>query len=663
MRAYHYILTLTVMLCACRSDVVLYPGESEQVADSTSAAGVMYLLCEGNMGSNKCMLDRLDLKTGQYTRNFYGAVNPTVTKELGDVGNDLQVYGQKLWAVINGSNKIEVMQASSGVRLGQVELANCRHITFHQGYAYATSYAGPIGTGHSQRGFVAKIDTATFAVVDTCLVGYQPNGLAVSNGQLFVANSGGYMAPDYERHLSVIDLYTFSVTADIDVAPNLNHMVADAYGQLWVSSHGDDSQTAALHCVDAVMRQATAALPIGVNGMWLHGDSLFVTGFSQGTLYGIVNVKERRLLTENFISDGSENEIQRPYGIGVHPTTGNIYLTDAKNYVVPGTLHCYNHLGKRQWSVRTGDIPSCMVFYLGQTNGEVTEEEETNNDAYANTVFEYRPAPGQFVNLLPTYEAGDTHENMCRKAEEAIAHGARGMVSLGSWGGHITLGFNHMVPNVAGQNDLRILGNAHYNGADTGMGRQAGSAEPGIVQVSHDANGNGLPDDPWYEIRGSHHAEATTHYNITYQRPTEPMGDIHWQDDQGESGTIACNTYHAQSYYPAWIDEVQLTFSGTCLPPNTQKEGNRMVSYSFDYGYADNHTNNSDLSGIDIDWAADENGQPAQLPGIHFVRIYTGVNQQNGPMGEISTEVCGVIDLHYMKSFTNFVKSNTDILE
>ncbi len=659
MKPYHYILTLAIMLSACRSDIVLYPSESEQVADSTAATGAMYLLCEGNMGSNKCTLDRLDLKIGQYTRNFYGAANPNVTKELGDVGNDLQVYGKKLWAVVNGSNKIEVMDATSGVRLGQVELANCRHITFHQGYAYATSYAGPIGTGHTQRGFVAKIDTTSLSIVDTCLVGYQPNGLAVSNGQLFVANSGGYMAPNYERHLSVIDLYTFSVTADIDVAPNLNHIVADAYGQLWVSSHGDDLQAAgSLHCVDAAMRQVTRTLPIGVNSMWLSGDSLYVTGYSRTKLYGIVNVKERQLLTDNFISDGSGQEIQKPYGISVHPTTGDIYVTDAKNYVVPGTLHCYDRQGKHKWSVRTGDIPSCMAFYMGNTSGNVAEEEEVTDDAYANTVFEYRPAPGQFINILPTYEAGDTHESMCRKAEEALANGARGMVSLGGWGGFITLGFSHIVPNVAGENDLQILGNAHYNSTDTGEGRQAGSAEPGIIQVSYDANGNGLPDDPWYEIHGSHHGgEAITDYSITYRQPTRPQDDIQWQDNQEKNGTITHNSYHAQSYYPAWVSEAQLTFHGTCLPPNTQKEGNQMISYSYDYGYADNHANDSPRSCIDIDWAMDENGQPAQLKGIHFVRIYTGTNLQNGSTGETSTEVCGAINLHYMKSFTNFVKS------
>ena len=59
-----------------------------------------YLLNEGNMGTNKATLDYMDFATGVYTRNIYSAANPTQPMEMGDVGNDLAIYGSKLWAVI-----------------------------------------------------------------------------------------------------------------------------------------------------------------------------------------------------------------------------------------------------------------------------------------------------------------------------------------------------------------------------------------------------------------------------------------------------------------------------------------------------------------------------------------------------------------------------------
>ena len=61
------------------------------------------------MGSNKCTLDYYDALTGKYIRNIYAERNPGVVKELGDVGNDLQIYDGKLWAVINCSHFVEVM--------------------------------------------------------------------------------------------------------------------------------------------------------------------------------------------------------------------------------------------------------------------------------------------------------------------------------------------------------------------------------------------------------------------------------------------------------------------------------------------------------------------------------------------------------------------------
>ena len=78
--------------------------------------------------------------------------------------------------------------------------------------------------------------------------------------------------------------------------------------------------------------------------------------------YGIINVKTKELVSTNFITDGTEKSITIPYGIAIHPETGDIYVTDAKNYVSSGTLYCFDRYGKKKWSVRTGDIPAHMVF-------------------------------------------------------------------------------------------------------------------------------------------------------------------------------------------------------------------------------------------------------------------------------------------------------------
>lgn len=370
---------MTLMLGSCREeDIIFIPEEVEISTPEYTSIDGFYLLNEGNMGSNKATLDYYDYTTGVYTRNIYGNANPSVPKEMGDVGNDLKIYGSKLYAVINCSNKIEVMDVRTTKRIGQIEIPNCRYIQFHEGYAYVTSYAGPveINPNYEQKGFVAKIDTATLQEVDRCIVGFQPDELDIANGKIYVANSGGYMVPRYENTVSVIDLATFSEEERIEVAINLHRVKCDRHGKLWISSRGDYYDTESkLYCYDTRKKRIERVLNVPSTNMWLDGDSLYVvsaqwsyTSMSNEITNAIIDVKKMEKVCDNFIKDGTDKEIKIPYGIAVNPITKDIYVTDAKNYVNPGYLHCYGQDGKRKWSVRTGDIPAHFVFVGKETN-------------------------------------------------------------------------------------------------------------------------------------------------------------------------------------------------------------------------------------------------------------------------------------------------------
>lgn len=296
-------------------------------------------------------------------------------------------------------------------------------------------------------------------------------------------------------------------------------------------------------------------------------------------------------------------------------------------------------------------------------------ETPQNATPYITKVLEYRPAPGQFVNTMPQYKEGDTQATMNEKALNAIGNNTKGMITLGGYGGYVTVGFDHTIRNAKDANDFLVLGNAFENS----------SSEPGIIQVAYDVNKNGQPDEEeWFEIAGSAHqapkhelwyeqakqagnsVETYRDYSITYKKPAkEPTTDeekatyIYWEDNQGKKGYKVMNTYHSQPYYPQWIKEGQLTFTGTCLPQNGINQGTEQapdfVLPSFTYGYADNYPDDAAKAAIDIDWAVDKNGNPANLPGVDFIKIYTGVNQENGWLGENSTEVRGVTDLNLTK--------------
>ena len=327
-----------------------------------------YLLNEGNMGANKATLDFLDFSTGNFHHNIFAYANPNVPKELGDVGNDLAIYGSKMYAVINASNKVEVMNKRTARRLGQINIPNCRYIKFHDGYAYIVSYAGPIeiNPDYTQRGYVAKVDTTTFEVVATCLVGLQPDGIEIVGNKIYVANSGGYMFPNYENTVSVIDIEAFKEIYRIETAINLHRLQADSHGILWLSSRGDNHGIPpALHWIDTETDTYGGMLEAPVSGMTLDGDWLYFygTAVSNNTLewtstFGIVDVVKKEVVTLNFLADGAEKEFIRPYGIMVNPQNKDIYLTDAANFVLPGMLFCFDRHGKKKWHVRTGDIPA-----------------------------------------------------------------------------------------------------------------------------------------------------------------------------------------------------------------------------------------------------------------------------------------------------------------
>ena len=368
-----FALMLILAVSSCRKELQIVPPTDTPVTSATfgSVTG-FYLLNEGNMGSNKATLDFFDYTTGIYTKNIFASTNPFVARELGDVGNDLQIYGKKLYAVINCSNLVEVMDRRDAKHIAQISIPNCRYITFDKGYAYVSSYAGPVEMDPNYRkGYVAKIDTTTLQIVSECTVGYQPEEMVVENGKLYVANSGGYRVPDYDNTVSVIDLATFQVTKTIEVAINLHRMEKDRFGNIYVSSRGDGydehSRTFVISTSSDQVTDEMELLP--VSDMAMCGDSLYVVcsqwnNFTNSNeiSYAIYDVVRREIVSRNLITDGTEEQIQIPYGIAVNPETREIFITDARDYVTPGTLYCFSKEGVKKWQVTTGDIPAHIAF-------------------------------------------------------------------------------------------------------------------------------------------------------------------------------------------------------------------------------------------------------------------------------------------------------------
>ena len=266
----------------------------------------------------------------------------------------------------------------------------------------------------------------------------------------------------------------------------------------------------------------------------------------------------------------------------------------------------------------------------------------------SNKVYEFIPAPGQFVNETNT--AGYTGTESTQEAAIAYAENrlaTTSYVSLGGWGGYIVVGFDHSIENKGGY-DFSIIGNAFE-----------GSSEPGIVWVMQDVNGNQLPDDEWYELKGSEYGKNGTiqDYAVTYYRPGGAKMATQWADNQGNVGEVDyLGGYHPQAYYyPLWIKEDSYTLYGTRLKSKTvESRPGFWENRSFEWGYADNvgddmpskdNPNASSISNyFKISDAVNLDGSSANLTHIDFIKVQTGVNAKAGWLGENSTEVYGFTD-------------------
>lgn len=312
------------------------------------------ILNEGLWNMNNSSITAYNTITKDRIGDYYKHANNN--RGLGDVANDILIYGSKIYVVVNGSNQINVINKKTGISIKQISGTSSqpRCITSHNGKVYSCYFDGS----------VVKIDTVTLQIETTIQVGRNPDGICVSNNKLYVSNSGGLDYPNYDNTVSVIDLNSFSETKKITVQLNPTLIKADKNEYVYVVSNGNyDDVSPCLQRINTGSDEVEKVFNLEVKNFDIYNNFLYFYTYDYSTTkayYQTLDLQKDSVINENFIS--GNNLPQVPYGITINQSNGDIYITDALDYKSIGDVYCFSSSGQKKFQFEAGIIPKKVLF-------------------------------------------------------------------------------------------------------------------------------------------------------------------------------------------------------------------------------------------------------------------------------------------------------------
>ena len=319
--------------------------------DNNTSGRKALVLCEGGWGNNDASIVMLDVDNGKATTDWFTACNG---RDLGDVAQDVLLYGSKAYVTVTFSNSLEVIDTVTGVSVRH-DMGNLtpRYLAAADGRLYVSCYTGRQ---------VVVFDTADLdhPLATLALGNYQPEGLAIAAGRLFVAGSwisGENQGYSYDTCVYVFDLATNTFVTKLTVGLNPQQVVAIDAGTVAVNYSGNYAdQSAGCAVIDANMLTVTtlgrSATGMAVCDGRLYAFSRSGYGSSSTSTYWCY---DGQAVTELPISVGNA------YGISVDSATGNILVCNDGNYNAAGDVFCFKPDGTRLWKCEAGMLPRKVV--------------------------------------------------------------------------------------------------------------------------------------------------------------------------------------------------------------------------------------------------------------------------------------------------------------
>ena len=324
--------------------------------DSQSNEGRVYILNEGVWGGNDAELSRYSAEENTIINDYFSSKNG---RGLGDVANDIEIYGSKMYVVVNTSNTVEILDPKTGKSIQQIPLSGKqpREVAFYEGYAYVSCYDKT----------VVKIDTTTLSIVAQCQTeGGKCEDLYAADGYLYVIHAWDQDASgavSYDSTLSVISLDNFAVVEKITIGINAKTIKPIGDDRILISCMGNYTDEASSLSILNLTTRQVEKIPVEVSNFAVFGtEYALVYSYNWNTSQQMFTKINLSNLAQTSWSYTASQSLVSPYGISIDPDNEDVYIADAQNYQSNGDVYRFDKNGNYIASKECGIGPSKIVF-------------------------------------------------------------------------------------------------------------------------------------------------------------------------------------------------------------------------------------------------------------------------------------------------------------
>ena len=314
------------------------------------------ILNQGGFGNGNASVSYLSDDLNTFQNNIFSVVNPAIT--LGDTAQDIGFYLNKAYIVVNGSNKIEVVNRFTMKHIATIDtgLNNPRYIVFSHGKGYVTNWGNGSSTFDD---YVAVINLNTNAVSETISLVEGPERMVVDDSKIYVAHAGGF---GYGNSVSVINTVDYSVTSiAVGDVPNSLKVYN---GTLFVLCGGKPSWTGSetggkLSKIN-LSNNSVSSIDFSATS---HPSNIEIDGTSMYYTMGSDVYKTTTSATTLPTSALFSTTSQGVYGVYSFAVKNDkIYVGDAADYSSDGKVHIYSTSGVLKTTKTVGVIPAGFYF-------------------------------------------------------------------------------------------------------------------------------------------------------------------------------------------------------------------------------------------------------------------------------------------------------------